>query len=208
MIILSGKDIKKSYGIDMILENITFTVQENDKVGIIGVNGAGKSTLFKIITGDLEKDGGDIFVGKNISIGYMSQDFNLESDNSIWNEMLTVFTRLIDMEKTIQNLELEISHMGNSADKETVEPLLKTYANLQEEYKNSNGFGYKSQIKGVLKGLGFSADDYDKPVSVLSGGQKTRVALGKVLLQNFNLLLLDEPTNYLDINLWNGWRNI
>lgn len=199
MIILSGKDIKKSYGIDVILEGVTFTVQENDKVGIVGVNGAGKSTLFKIITGDLEKDNGDMFVGKNISIGYMSQDFSFESNNSIWDEMLTVFSQLIQMEKTIQDLEHRISRLGNSGEKDTVEPLLKTYSNLQEEYKNSNGFGYISQIKGVLKGLGFSAEDYDKPISVLSGGQKTRVALGKVLLQNFNLLLLDEPTNYLDI---------
>lgn len=199
MIILSGKDIKKSYGIDVILEGVTFTVQENDKVGIVGVNGAGKSTLFKIITGDLEKDCGDIFINKNISIGYMSQDFSFESNNTIWDEMLTVFTQLIQMEQTIQDLELRISRLGDSADNETVEPLLKTYANLQEEYKNSNGFGYKSQIKGVLKGLGFSAEDYDKPISILSGGQKTRVALGRVLLQNFNILLLDEPTNYLDI---------
>lgn len=199
MIILSSKDIKKSYGMDVILEGITFTVQESDKVGIVGVNGAGKSTLFKIITGDLEKDEGDIFISKNTSIGYMSQDFSFESQNTIWDEMLTVFTQLIQMEKNIQQLELRISSLSTTSDKEALEPLLKTYSNLQEEYKNSNGFGYKSQIKGVLKGLGFSSEDYDKPVSVLSGGQKTRVALGKVLLQNFNILLLDEPTNYLDI---------
>ena len=199
MIIISSKDVKKSYGIDVIIENITFTVQENDKVGIVGVNGAGKSTLFKIITGDLEKDEGDIFISKNSSIGYMSQDFSFESNNNIWDEMLTVFAQLIQMEKTIQDFELKISCMSTSSDNEALEPLLKTYANLQEEYKNSNGFGYKSQIKGVLKGLGFSPEDYDKPISILSGGQKTRVALGKVLLQNFNILLLDEPTNYLDI---------
>lgn len=199
MIILSGKDIKKSYGIDVILEDITFTVQENDKVGIIGVNGAGKSTLFKLITGDLEKDSGDIFIGKNVSIGYMSQDFSFESNNSIWDEMLMVFAPLIQMEKAIQELEHRISSLSTSSDSDALEPLLKTYANIQEEYKNSNGFGYKSQIKGVLKGLGFPAEDYDKPISILSGGQKTRVALGKVLLQNFNILLLDEPTNYLDI---------
>ncbi len=199
MIILSSKNIKKSYGIDVILEDITFTVQENDKIGIVGVNGAGKSTLFKMITGDLEKDEGDIFLGKNISVGYMSQDFSFESNNNIWDEMLTVFAQLIQMEKTIQDLELKISSMSTTSDNETLEPLLKTYANLQEEFKNNNGFGYKSQIKGVLKGLGFSPEEYDKPISILSGGQKTRVALGKVLLQNFNMLLLDEPTNYLDI---------
>ncbi|HYE84281.1 MAG TPA: ABC-F family ATP-binding cassette domain-containing protein [Clostridia bacterium] len=199
MIILSGKDIKKSYGIDVIIEGVTFTVQENDKIGIVGVNGAGKSTLFKIITGDLDRDEGDLFISKNIKIGYMSQDFNYESDNTIWDEMMSVFTHLTKLEGTIQDLEQKISSMSASKDRVAVEALLGTYANLQEEYKNSNGFGYKSQIKGVLKGLGFSSEDYDKPVSILSGGQKTRVALGKVLLQNFNILLLDEPTNYLDI---------
>ncbi len=199
MIVLSGKDIKKSYGIDVIIEKINFTVQENDKVGIVGVNGAGKSTLFKIITGDLEKDEGDLFVGKNIRIGYMSQDFSFESSSSIWEEMLTVYTPLLKMEKDIRDIELTISSLGGSGNEEALEPLLKAYANMQEEYKNNNGFGYKSQIKGVLKGLGFSMEDYDKPVSILSGGQKTRVALGKVLLQDFNILLLDEPTNYLDI---------
>lgn len=199
MIILSCKDIKKNYGIDVIIENISFTVQENDKVGIVGVNGAGKSTLFKIITGSLEKDDGDLFVGKNIKIGYMSQDFSFESDNTIWDEMLTVFDSLIELEKTISEMEQRISRMSTGSEPGSAEALLGTYANLQEEFKNRNGFGYKSQIKGVLKGLGFPAEDYDKPVSILSGGQKTRIALGKVLLQNFNLLLLDEPTNYLDI---------
>ncbi|MGE5677359.1 MAG: ABC-F family ATP-binding cassette domain-containing protein [Pseudomonadota bacterium] len=199
MIILSCKDIKKSYGIDVIIENISFTVQENDKVGIVGVNGAGKSTLFKIITGSLEKDEGDLFIGKNIRIGYMSQDFNFESDNTIWDEMLTVFGPLIELEKSIADMEQRISRMSSGSETGSAEALLGTYANLQEEFKNRNGFGYKSQIKGVLKGLGFPTEDYDKPVSILSGGQKTRIALGKVLLQNFNLLLLDEPTNYLDI---------
>ncbi|MDD4503720.1 MAG: ATP-binding cassette domain-containing protein, partial [Clostridiaceae bacterium] len=148
MIILSSKNVKKSYGIDVILENISFTVQENDKIGIVGVNGAGKSTLFKMITGDLDKEDGDIFIGKNISIGYMSQDFSFESSNNILDEMLTVFAPVIQMEKDIQDLELKISSLSNSIDKKTVEPLLRTYADLQEKYKNSNGFGYKSQIKG------------------------------------------------------------
>ncbi|MEA4846947.1 MAG: ABC-F family ATP-binding cassette domain-containing protein [Clostridiaceae bacterium] len=199
MIILSCKNIKKSYGIDVVLEDVTFTVQENEKVGIVGINGAGKSTLFRIITGDIEKESGEIFIGKNISIGYMSQDFSFESGNTIYNEMLTVFTQLLQMEKDIRDLELRISSLGDLADKEIAEPLLKVYADLQEEYKNSNGFGYKSQLKGVLKGLGFGEEDYDKPVSILSGGQKTRIALGKILLQNFDILLLDEPTNYLDM---------
>jgi len=199
MIILSCKNINKSYGIDVILEDVTFTVQENEKVGIVGVNGSGKSTLLKIIAGDIEKESGEIFIGRNISIGYMSQDFSFESNSTVYDELLTVFARLIQMEKDLRSLEIRISSLGSSADKEIAEPLLRSYANLQEEYKNSNGFGYRSQIKGVLKGLGFSEEDYGKPVSLLSGGQKTRIALGKILLQNFNILLLDEPTNYLDI---------
>lgn len=199
MIVLSCKNIKKSYGIDVILEDITFTVQENEKIGVIGVNGAGKSTLLKIITGDIEKESGEIFIGKNISIGYMSQDFSFESDKTIYDEMLIVFSQLIQMEKDLRDLEHRISSLENTADKEIGEPLLKSYSDLQEKYINSNGFGYKSRIKGVLKGLGFSGEDYNKPVSLLSGGQKTRIALGKILLQDFNILLLDEPTNYLDI---------
>ncbi|HQO43043.1 MAG TPA: ABC-F family ATP-binding cassette domain-containing protein [Bacillota bacterium] len=199
MIILSCKNINKSYGIDVILEDVTFTVQENEKVGIVGVNGSGKSTLLKIIAGDIEMESGEIFIGRNTSIGYMSQDFSFESNSTVYDELLTVFAPLIQMEKDLHSLELRISGLGSSADKEIAESLLKSYADLQEEYKNSNGFGYKSQIKGVLKGLGFSEEDYGKPVSLLSGGQKTRVALGKILLQNFNILLLDEPTNYLDI---------
>ncbi|HOH89623.1 MAG TPA: ABC-F family ATP-binding cassette domain-containing protein, partial [Bacillota bacterium] len=199
MIILSCKNINKSYGIDVILEDVTFTVQENEKVGIVGVNGSGKSTLLKIIAGDIEMESGEIFIGRNTSIGYMSQDFSFESNSTVYDELLTVFAPLIQMEKDLHSLELRISGLGSSADKEIAESLLKSYADLQEEYKNSNGFGYKSQIKGVLKGLGFSEEDYGKPVSLLSGGQKTRIALGKILLQNFNILLLDEPTNYLDI---------
>lgn len=199
MIILSGKDIKKSYGIDVILEKVSFVVQENDKVGIVGVNGAGKSTLFKILTGNLEKDEGEIYLSKNISLSYMSQDFIFDSDDTIWEEMLSVFENLIKAEKDMRDLELKISSLGNSQDKEAMESMLKTYARMQEEYKNNNGFGYQSQIKGVLKGLGFSPEEYDKKVSTLSGGQKTRIALGKILLQKFDILLLDEPTNYLDI---------
>lgn len=199
MIILSGKDIKKSYGIDTIIENISFTVQETDKVGVVGVNGAGKSTLFKILTGEIEKDEGNIFIGKNLRLGYMSQDFSFESENSIWNEMLSVFSELLQMEHAMKDLELRISESSRTGDEAALEPLLKSYSNLQESYRQQNGFSYQSQIKGVLKGLGFDSAEYDKKVSTLSGGQKTRVALGKVLLQSFDILLLDEPTNYLDI---------
>jgi ATP-binding cassette, subfamily F, member 3 len=199
MIVLAGKDIKKSYGMDTIIENISFTVQDNDKIGVVGVNGAGKSTLFKIITGLLEKDEGDIFLGKNIRLGYMSQDFEFQSDNTILEEVLTVFRHLIDMEQDIRQFELKISEHSNTTDSLNLDNLLKNYANLQEQYKQQRGFEYQSLARGVLKGLGFGIEDYEKKVSILSGGQKTRIALGKILLQDFDMLMLDEPTNYLDI---------
>jgi ATP-binding cassette subfamily F protein 3 len=199
MIVLAGKDIEKSYGIETIIENISFTVQDYDKIGVVGVNGAGKSTLFKIITGVLEKDQGDIFLGKNIRLGYMSQDLEFQSDNTMLEEMLTVFQHLITMEQEIRSLELKISDHGKTAGTTALEQLLKNYANLQEQYKQQRGFEYQSLARGVLKGLGFEPEDYDKKVAILSGGQKTRIALGKILLQDFDVLLLDEPTNYLDI---------
>ncbi|MGB7604971.1 MAG: ABC-F family ATP-binding cassette domain-containing protein [Lutisporaceae bacterium] len=199
MIVLAGKNINKSYGVETIIENINFTVQDNDKIGVVGVNGAGKSTLFKIITGVLEKDEGDIFLGKNIRIGYMSQDFDFQSENTILDEMLTVFLHLTAMEKEMRELELRISNSGSNSPAPALEQLLKSYANLQEQYKQQKGFEYQSLVRGVLKGLGFSNDEYDKKVNILSGGQKTRVALGKILLNEFDILLLDEPTNYLDI---------
>lgn len=199
MIVLAGKDISKSYGVETIIENICFTVQESDKIGVVGVNGAGKSTLFKIINGALEKDEGDLFVGKNIRIGYMSQDFEFQSDNTIMGEMLTVFSHLTAMEKEMQELEHKISSHSSQLDAPPLEQLLKNYANLQERYKEQQGFEYQSLARGVIKGLGFGTEDYDKKVNILSGGQKTRIALGKILLQQFDILMLDEPTNYLDI---------
>ncbi len=197
MIVLAGKNIKKSYGVETIIENINFTVQDNDKIGVVGVNGAGKSTLFKIITGVLEKDEGDIFLSKNIRIGYMSQYFDFESENTVLDEILTVFSHLTSMEKEMRELELRISNSNSS--EPALEPLLKSYSNLQEQYKQHKGFEYQSLVRGVLKGLGFDNDEFNKKVNILSGGQKTRVALGKILLNEFDILLLDEPTNYLDI---------
>lgn len=197
MIVLAGKDIKKSYGIDTIIENISFTVQDRDKIGIVGVNGAGKSTLFKIITGVLEKDEGELFFGKGIRVGYMTQDFEFQSEHTILEEMLTVFQHLINMEQEMRMLEQKIS--SSDASSGSLDSLLKSYANLQEQYKQQKGFEYQSLARGVLKGLGFETEDFDKKVNILSGGQKTRIALGRILLQDFDILLLDEPTNYLDI---------
>lgn len=199
MIILSTKEIQKSYGIDMIIKEASFTLQEKDKVGVVGVNGAGKSTLFKIIAGIEDRDKGDLYIGKNISIGYMSQFLDFESDTTLWQEMLKVFSDIKEMEEKMKHLEKEISTIKPGTEKDRMDSLMKAYSYLQQEYENSEGFAYESKIRGVLKGLGFSPEDYDKKVALLSGGQKTRVALGKVLLEKRDILLLDEPTNYLDI---------
>ena len=199
MIILSAKEIQKSYGIDMIIKDASFTLQEKDKVGVVGVNGAGKSTLFKIIAGIEEKDKGDLYIGKSISIGYMSQFLDFESDTTLWQEMLKVFSDIREIENRMKQLEKEISSINPGTENERLDSLMKAYSSLQQQYENNEGFAYESKIRGVLKGLGFSPEDYDKRIALFSGGQKTRVALGKVLLEKRDILLLDEPTNYLDI---------
>ncbi len=199
MIVLSAKEIKKSFGIDIIIENATFAVRENDKIGVVGANGAGKSTLFKIIKGEIEKDSGEIFISGNKSIGYMSQFLDFCSDVTLWEEVLKVFSDIISVEKQIKELELKISGLSSSPSNPALGRLMKTYSDLQHKFEMSEGFSYESMIRGVLKGLGFSASDYDKKVSIFSGGQKTRIALAKVLLKKHDILLLDEPTNYLDI---------
>jgi len=199
MIILSTKEVQKSYGMDLIIKDASFTLQENDKVGVIGVNGAGKSTLFKIIAGVEDRDSGEVYFGKNTSIGYMSQFLDFEWDTTLWEEMLKVFSNIRSMESKMKKLEQEISKIKPGTDETKMESLMKTYSSLQQEFENNEGFAYESKIRGVLKGLGFSTQDYFKRVSLFSGGQKTRVALGKVLLEKRDILLLDEPTNYLDI---------
>lgn len=199
MIILSAKEIQKSYGMDLIIKDATFTLQEKDKVGVIGVNGAGKSTLFKIIADIEDKDSGELFIGKNMNIGYMSQFLDFESDTTLWQEMLKVYSDIIEMEHRIKELEHEISSIKAGTNEAKMESLMKAYSSLQQEFENNEGFAYESKIKGVLKGLGFSHQDYDKKIALFSGGQKTRVALGKILLEKRDILLLDEPTNYLDI---------
>lgn len=199
MIILSAKEIKKTFGIDTIIENASFTLHQKDKVGVIGVNGAGKSTLFKIIAGEMEEDSGEIYISKNTNIGYMSQFLDFQSDATLWDEVLTVFSHIIDMEKELKELEAKISIASNAANNSYLNSLMKLYANLQHRFEDAEGFVYESKIRGVLKGLGFSPSDYDKNISIFSGGQKTRIALAKVLLKKDDILLLDEPTNYLDI---------
>lgn len=198
MIVLSCNNLNKSFGIDSILENVNFTVNEYDKIGIIGVNGTGKTTLFKIISGIYGYDSGDIYTSKDCEIGYLEQNTNFHSENTTLEEVLEVFKDVIEMEKYLRDLEHKISEESSNTNSTTLEKLMNEYSNKLEAFSDMNGYGYKSEAKGVLKGLGFSDEDMDKPISILSGGEKTRVLLGKLLLKKPTLLLLDEPTNHLD----------
>lgn len=198
MIVLSCNNLNKSFGIDSILENVSFTVNEGDKIGIIGINGTGKTTLFKIISGIYGYDSGDIYTSKDCEIGYLEQNTNFHSDKNILDEVIEVFRDLIDMEAYLRELEIKISKESTNSNSKDLNKLMDEYAHKLELFSDMNGYGYKSEAKGVLKGLGFSDEDMTKPISILSGGEKTRVLLGKLLLKKPTLLLLDEPTNHLD----------
>jgi len=200
VIVLSCKEINKSYGINVILNTIAFNINDGEKVGLIGANGAGKSTLFKILTGQLEQDKGDLFIDKNKRIGYLSQHLSLENTNSIFDELLTVFYELVDMEIKINELTEKLNEPYDSSRKEYHEKIIQDYTTLTDLYNNRGGFTYKAEISRVLKGLGFLEEDFNKNINILSGGQKTRVALCKLLLTSPDILLLDEPTNHLDLN--------
>ncbi len=196
MIVLNCNNIGFAYGTETIIRDISFSVQENDKVGLVGVNGAGKSTLFKIITGELSQEDGEVFVSKDLVLGYLKQNAALNSDNTLWDGLLEVFKDLIDMENSINRVEKEIS---TTTDKEKLSSLMKEYSRLTERFSYLGGYEYNSRVRGVLRGLGFDDSEFEKKVSILSGGQKTRLALAKVLLEEPDILMLDEPTNHLDI---------
>lgn len=197
MIVLGSNNISISFGTRQILENITFSVQDTDKIGIIGVNGAGKSTLFKIITSSLTADSGEVYLAKGCKIGYLAQNSELESSNSILEEVLSAFSHLIKMEERIKELEKLISVEKNE---ERLSSYMKEYSNLSDSFSRNGGYEYNSRTRGILKGLGFREEEFDLKTSSLSGGQKTRLAMAKLLTEEPELLLLDEPTNHLDIN--------
>ncbi len=199
MVVLSCKDVHKCYGINVILDNVTFNISDGDKVGLIGANGAGKSTLFKILTGEISQDSGDIFIDKNKTVGYLSQHLSLESSNTVYEEMLTVFEDLLHMENKLKDLENKLNEPYDSSKENYHNKIIRDYTTYSELYNNRGGYTYKAEINKVLKGLGFSEEYYSKNISILSGGQKTRIALCKLLLSNPSILLLDEPTNHLDL---------
>ena len=203
MIILSCKDICKSYGIRDVLKNITFSINEGDKVGVIGPNGQGKSTLFKIITKELSQDSGEVFIDKNKTLGYLSQNLALDSKKSIYEETLSVFEEILNIENRLATLEVKMNEPYDENNSAYHDKLIKDYTTLQDIYSHKGGYVYKGEISRVLKGLGFLEDDFHKIIDTLSGGQKTRVALCKLLLRKPDILLLDEPTNHLDLEAIN-----
>ncbi len=194
--ILSCQQVSKAFDEKKILQNISFHIEDYEKAAIVGINGAGKTTLLRIIVGELDPDEGTVALSHDKTLGYLAQNGAVDTANTIYDELLGVKQELISIEKRLRACENEMKH----ADGAKLEALMKQYSNLTHAFETGGGYLYQSEITGVLKGLGFAEEEFDKSVSTLSGGQKTRVALGKLLLQQPDLILLDEPTNHLDLN--------
>ena len=193
--ILSCNNISKSFGTDVIIKSCSFNIEDHEKAAIVGINGAGKSTLLKIITGIEPADTGLVTLAKDKTLGYLAQQQNLGSDNTIYDELLSVKQYILDIEKELRSIEKRM----NTADGDELENLMKKYSDLNHRFEMENGYAYKSEVTGVLKGLGFGDEDFSLHVNTLSGGQKTRVALAKLLISKPDIIMLDEPTNHLDM---------
>lgn len=194
--ILSCQNLSKAFNEKPILKDVSFHIEEHDKAAIVGINGVGKTTLLRIIVGELPADSGIVTLKKEASFGYLAQNQNVNSENTIYEELLSVKAPVIAMEKQLREME-EKMHTVNGCE---LDSLMENYARLNHQFELENGYAYQSEIGGVLKGLGFAEEDFGKQISTLSGGQKTRVALSKLLLKKPELIILDEPTNHLDLN--------
>lgn len=193
--ILSCQNISKSFGTDEILKNVSFHIEENEKAAVVGINGAGKSTLLKIIMKQENPDEGEVTLAKDKTIGYLAQYQDVSGHHTIYEEVLDSKRDMIEMEERLRNMEAQMNTLSGEA----LEQLLDTYHKLSHEFEQVNGYAYRSEVTGILKGLGFTEEEFDKKMNELSGGQKTRVSLGKLLVTKPDILLLDEPTNHLDI---------
>ena len=194
--ILNCNNIDKTFVDNHVLKNASFHIEDYEKAAIVGINGAGKSTLLKIIVGDMSADSGQVTFAKDKTFGYLAQHQAVDTENSIFDELLTVKQEVLDLEAAIRQTELDMK----SAEGDELDSLLKKYSSMTHRFEDINGYAYKSEVTGILKGLGFTEAEFTKKVSTLSGGQKTRIALGKLLLQKPDLIILDEPTNHLDLN--------
>ena len=193
--ILSCSNISKAFGSNEVIKHASFHIEDREKAAIVGINGAGKSTLLKIIIGELSADEGEVVVSKGKSIGYLAQHQDLSGDRTVYEEVLETKRPIMEMEARIRRLEVEMKHSTG----EELEAMLTAYSRLNHEFELINGYAYESEVAGVLKGLGFTEEEFHKPVTALSGGQKTRVSLGRLLLTKPDIILLDEPTNHLDM---------
>lgn len=194
--ILACQNVSKSFGIKDVLKDIQFHIEEKEKAAIVGINGAGKTTLLRIIMGEEAPDSGQVILSRDKTIGYLAQQQEASYENTIYEEMLSVKKHIIELDRQIRQTELAMKHVEGAE----LDNLLNTYTRLTHEFEAANGYAYKSEITGVLKGLGFTEADYNTKISTLSGGQKTRIALGRLLLSQPDIILLDEPTNHLDMD--------
>lgn len=200
MILLQVQQVARYFGADTLFENVSLDVSDNSRIALVGRNGVGKSTLLKMIIGNESPDAGQITKKKGLTIGYLAQNTGLESDKTIYAEMLSVFERLQIMEKNLHEMEAKIADPGADHSSSAYSQLLNQYDQLLHDFEEQNGYGYEAEIRSVLHGFHFEQEDYDRKISSLSGGQKTRLALAKLLLEQRDLLILDEPTNHLDID--------
>ncbi|MGG5341185.1 ABC-F family ATP-binding cassette domain-containing protein [Enterococcus sp. AZ192] len=205
MILLQANQIARYFGAETLFENIQMEISTNSRIALVGRNGAGKSTLLKIIAGIDAPDAGTIAKNKTASLGYLAQDTGLTSNKTVWDEMLEAFAEIITMEKRMRELEVIISEL--LPDAANYESIMMEYDRLQHDFAEQNGYGYENEIRSVLHGFGFQEDFYEKAISTLSGGQKTRLALARMLLQKPDILILDEPTNHLDIDTLSWLEN-